>query len=352
MKHQTTIQSLPELMHTLADQLRLRLLRVLEMEELAVGEIARVVQSPQSTVSRHLKLLSEAGWLAKRSLGPATQYRLVLDDLPPAQRGLWTATRDAFAAGAADQPGYDQPEYDEDLRRLASVIAERREDSVGFFGRLAGEWDDLRGGLFGSAFTTEGLLSLIPPDWAIADLGCGTGNAAERVAPCVERVIAVDQAEPMLDATRKRLAHHENLECVLGKLERLPMDDGAVDATLCFLVLHHLADPVPALSEMRRVLRAERGGGIALVVDMLRHGREEYRRDLGHRHLGFTTAEITRAFHDAGFAGVRVRELPPDPQAEGPGLFAAVGVVEGSAWGAAAGLARTDAARTSGPSGK
>lgn len=325
MKHPTITQSLPELMHTLADQLRLRLLRVLEMEELAVGEIARVVQSPQSTVSRHLKLLSEAGWLAKRSLGPATQYRLVLDDLPPTQRGLWTAAREALG---------ESPEFDEDLRRLASVIAERREDSVGFFGRLAGEWDDLRRGLFGSGFTTEGLLSLIPPHWVIADLGCGTGNAAERVAPCVERVIAVDQAEPMLDATRKRLSHHANLECVLGKLEMLPMRDGSIDATLCFLVLHHLGDPVPALAEMRRVLRTQRGGGIALVVDMLRHGREEYRRDLGHRHLGFTSDEITGAFHDAGFASVRVRELPPDPQAEGPGLFAAVGAIEGSAWGA------------------
>lgn len=315
MKQRADAKPISDLLATLADPTRLRVLRLLEAEELSVGEVAKVVQLPQSTVSRQLKVLAEAGWLARRAAGPATLYKLVLDDLDTAARGVWLAAR----------PGVDASwPAEEDHRRLASVLLERRLDSQAFFGRVAGEWDEMRTRLFGSSFTARALLGLLPSGWSVADVGCGTGNAAELLAPVVERVVAIDRSEPMLDAARRRLASARNVEFAAGSLERLPLPDRSVDAAVCVLVLHHVEEPSAALAEMRRVLRTDRGGGVALVVDMVEHRREEYRQTMGHRHLGFSASRMREMMWSAGFGGeVRVADLPGDPDGRGPGLFVA-----------------------------
>lgn len=300
----------------LAETIRLRILRVLEVQELSVGEVSSVVQLPQSTVSRHLKLLSDGGWLARRTEGTATFYRLTLDDLPIESRALWIAVRDQLGQSA---------ELAEDSRRVQSVLAERRTDSQTFFGRVAGEWDDLRTQLFGDRFTQAGLLSLVNPTWSVADLGCGTGNASELLAPYVRKVIAVDQSEAMLGAARKRMTGHSNVEFVAGSLDKLPLPDRSVDAAVCVLVLHHLDRPGAALSEMHRILRSDHGGGCGLVIDMLEHDRSEYRHAMGHKHMGFPKGTVTGMLKDAGFDLVTHRELPGDPDGKGPGLFVAVG---------------------------
>lgn len=316
MKRTAIANQITDRLAELSDLVRVRLLRLLEREELSVGEIASVVQLPQSTVSRHLKQLADGGWLLRRSVGTASYYRLVQDDLLPTLAALWVTVRDAIEQTA---------ELEEDDRRLGSVLSERRRDSVGFFGRLAGEWDELRQSLFGRAFTANALLGLLPSDWIVADLGCGTGNAAERLAPFVGGVIAVDQSGPMLDAARKRLGTSSGVEFRQGELENLPIDDGGVDAAICLLVLHHVEDPALALADIRRVLRRDRGGGVVLVVDMIEHDRTEYRHTLGHRHLGFSRSRIEGLIHDAGFRTTGYRELPSDPDGRGPGLFVATG---------------------------
>lgn len=315
MKQVRPLFELSERLALLSEPVRLRLLRVLEGQELSVGEAARVVQLPQSTVSRHLKVLSEGGWLVRRSEGTASMYRLVQDDLEPTRRALWRTVREQVA-GSKDLA--------EDDRRVRGVLADRRTDSQAFFGRVAGEWDALRGHLFGGEFTARALLGLLPRDWEVADLGCGTGNAAEYLAPLVERVIAVDRSEAMLSAARKRLEGQRNVRFVVGALERLPMPDASLDAVVCLLVLHHVEDVPAAVGQMRRVLRTQRGGGVALIVDMVEHEREEYRRLMGHRHLGFAVKGMEATLRHAGFGRVHTRVLPGDPQAKGPGLFVSV----------------------------
>lgn len=307
----------------LGDAVRLRILRIVETQELSVGEVAQVVQLPQSTVSRQLKVLSDAQWVARRSEGTATLYRLVADDLSPDSRAVWLAVRES--AASAD-------ELAEDAKRLAGVVAERRTDSLAFFGRHSGEWDHLRNGLFGERFTATALLSFLRPDWVVGDIGCGTGNAAELLAPVVEKVYAVDFSEPMLSAARKRMAGLKNVEFVVGRADQTGLAAGSLDAAVCVLVLHHLDEPAAAVGELRRVLRARgadgwRGGGVAIVVDMVRHARDEYRRAMGHKHLGFSRREVEGMFEAAGFARVRYRELPAEPDAKGPGLFVAAGWV-------------------------
>jgi ArsR family transcriptional regulator len=278
-----------------------------------VGEVSKVVQLPQSTVSRHLKLLADAGWLSRRSEGPATLYRLVLDDLPPAARALWVPVREQISDGS---------EASEDLRRVAAVLAERRTDSQSFFGRVAGEWDAMRTELFGASFSASALLGLIPSSWTVADLGCGTGNAAELLAPVVKKVIAVDQSEAMLVAARERLAAFKNIEFVRGDLERVPLADASVDVAAMMLVLHHVAEPAAALAEARRILRPS---GALVLLDMVAHDRDDYRQTMGHKHLGFARASVESMLLAAGFTTIDHRELPRDTSARGPGLFAAIG---------------------------
>ncbi len=294
----------------LAEPVRPRLMRVLERAELSVGELAKVMQLPQSTISRHLKTLSEAGWLSSRSEGTSSMHRLVLDDVDAPGRALWTTVREQLGASA---------ELADDLNRLQAVLAERRNDTQTFFGRVAGEWDKVRDELFGDRATLLALLPLIPHEWTVVDLGCGTGNAAEVLAPCVSRVIAVDQSEAMLSAARKRLAGSTNVEFVVGDLERLPLADASVDAAVCVLVLHHIPHPEAAVIEMARVLRP---GGVVLIVDMVEHDRQMYKQQMGHRWMGFGVPQIIRMLTDAGLSSPRINLLPATADAKGPGLLA------------------------------
>ncbi len=324
MKRRTSSNPITDRLAALSDPIRLRIMRLLEREELSVGEVARVVQLPQSTVSRHLKMLSDGGWIAKRADGTATFYRLTLDDLHATGRSVWLAVRELIRSPEAKKAGMD-PE--EDLRRLASVLAERREDSQGFFGRLAGQWDDVRTELFGTRFTSLGLLSLLSREWTVADLGCGTGNASELLAPLVKRVVAVDQSQPMLAAAKKRLEGLKNVEFVAGELTDLPLKDASVDVAVCMLVLHHVEKPTEALAEMRRIVRP---GGVGLIVDMVEHDRAVYRHSMGHRWLGFSEQQIASFMISAGFDKPRYVPLSSDPNAKGPGLFACTAYVPGT----------------------
>lgn len=312
MKRSASTNSLTDRLAALGEMLRLRICRLVEGQELSVGEVAKVVQLPQSTVSRHLKVLADAGLLQKRAEGTATMYRMLLDDLDAPARGLWQAVREPLA---------DESVVAEDQRRLGAVLAERRTDSLSFFGRVAGEWDSVRSQLFGSQFTLRALLALLPADWVVADVGCGTGNVAELLAPYVREVVALDQSTPMLEAARKRLAGMSNIRFVNGPVEAMPLDTSSVDAAVCALVLHHVAEPDEVLAELRRIVRP---GGRVLIVDMFEHERVEYKHTMGHRRLGFAERAIERAMRDAGLRRVRVIPLPGEPEARGPGLFAAV----------------------------
>lgn len=296
---------------TLNDAARLRMLRLLDREELSVGELARALQLPQSTVSRHLKLLYDGQWVVKRAEGTASLYRLSDDALDPEARELWSLARAQLG---------ESPTFDQDDARLAEVLAERRTDSKSFFGRVAGEWDHLRRDLFGESFTADALLGLVTHDAVIADLGCGTGDASEHLAPYVKKVIAVDREPAMLDAARKRLAGHANVEFRQGELTHLPLKNGEVDAALVFLVMQHMERPELAVAEIARTLKP---GGALLIVDLMTHDRVSYRHTMGHRHLGFDERTIKLWAKHAGLGDVRYRRLRPDTQARGPALFVA-----------------------------
>ncbi len=297
-------------MTALADPTRSRLLLALERNELTVNELTSILQLPQSTVSRHLKMLSAEGWVEARAAGTSRHYRIASDALDPASRRLWHIVRDeVMHTSAAEQ----------DARRTQAVLAERSTRSQQFFSTSAGQWDRMRLELFGRRADVA-LLGLLDESWIVADLGCGTGAISQVLSPFVERVIAVDESNAMLSAAKKRLHGAENVDIRNGRLEALPLADAEVDVALLFLVLHYVADPARVVEEAARVVKP---GGRLLVLDMMPHDRQDLRQTMGHVWQGFDPALLEGWMQSAGLQHFRYNPLPPDPEAKGPMLFAA-----------------------------
>lgn len=294
----------------LADPIRSRVLAVLEGQELTVSELCAVLQLPQSTVSRHLKILGDAGWLVARPEGTKRFYALALAELAPTERRLWLLLRDQIA---------DSPAAAQDRGRLDSVLRQRSSRSQEFFSSSA-EWERVRRELYGSRFDLFALLGLVDDSWTVGDLGCGTGHLSESLAPFVRRVVAVDSSPAMLDAARQRLRRWPNVELRRGELEALPLADAEIDAATLVLVLHHVPAPGKVVAEAARAVRP---GGRLLIVDMLPHDRDEYRQEMGHVWLGFSPDTIRRQLEAAGLERANVHPLPADPEAKGPNLFVA-----------------------------
>jgi ArsR family transcriptional regulator len=296
-------------MASLSEPTRLRLLRLLERHELGVAELVDVLQLPQSTVSRHLKVLGDEGWVRSRSQGTTRLYRMSAAE--SAARRLWLLAREQTAGW---------PTIAQDQLRLTRRLAARQPAAQAFFAGAAGRWDRLRSELYGDAFAQAAFLSLLPPHWIVADLGCGTGHVAARLAPHVRGVIGVDQSAAMLKAARKRTRALRNVELRQGSLEALPLDDGSVDGALVLLALTYVAEPARAVREVVRVLRP---GGRAVVVDLLRHDREEFRRQMGQESSGFEPDALRGLLEGAGLQDVHCRPLAPEPQTRGPALVLA-----------------------------
>jgi ArsR family transcriptional regulator len=297
-------------MDGLADETRLRLLRVLERESLSVQELCGVLRLPQSTVSRHLKTLSGQGWLTSRRQGTASFYAFAPEAAAGARR-LWRLARaetDGWAAVAQDE------------LRLEARLKARRAGAQEFFAGAAQAWEALRAELYGARFEREALGALLPPAWTVADLGCGAGTLAAALAPHVKRVIGVDQSAAMLRTARRRLDGAANVELHRGELEALPLPAASCDAALAVLVLSYVPEVAPVLTEAARILKP---GGRLVLVDLARHDDQDFARRLGQARLGFTHDELTRALAAAGLAGAAVRPLPPEPGVKGPALLLA-----------------------------
>jgi ubiquinone/menaquinone biosynthesis C-methylase UbiE/DNA-binding transcriptional ArsR family regulator len=312
-----------ELLRTLADPIRLRMVRLLEstpqphgagssaigsggMEggSLSVGEFAEILKLPQSTVSRHLKILTDAGLADSRRDGTSAYYRLSDAAGRDAARQLRQLAR----------PHLDHdPQARNDAHRLAAI--RRRRDSVksgadSFFGKHAPQWDQLRTRWFGDTFHLEGLLALMSPAWTVADVGAGTGAMLPLLAPHVRQVIAVDPSAAMLKGARARIKNLglNNVDVRQGSAEHLPVDNACVDVALLALVLAYTADPYVALREIHRVLKP---GGVLLIIDLQPHDVELFREKLNHRHMGFSREQLADWLAAAGFTIAGWHPLSP-----------------------------------------
>ncbi|MCC6581662.1 MAG: metalloregulator ArsR/SmtB family transcription factor [Phycisphaeraceae bacterium] len=296
-------------MDSLADETRLRLLHLMEQHELGVVDLCDVLQMPQSTVSRHLKVLGDQGWCRCRRQGTANLYRMSLDELEPAPRRLWILAREQTESWST---------LHQDQLRLQRRLRQRREASRDFFDNSAEQWDKLRSELYGQRFDLDAQLALLPPTWVVADLGCGAGAITASLARHVGRVIGVDQSAAMLKSAKLRTAELNNVELRRGNLESLPIDDASCDGAVMVLVLTYLADPAAAVKEIARILKP---GGRAAVIDLLPHDRDDFRRQMDQHWSGLDPKELSRLMTEAGLSQIVSRDLPPEPETKGPALF-------------------------------
>jgi SAM-dependent methyltransferase/DNA-binding MarR family transcriptional regulator len=315
----------------MADTTRQRLLCVLSKHELSVSELVEVLDQPQSTISRHLKVLRAAGLLIDRRLGATVRYA-VRQALSPLGRSPVVAGKPQNVDRADDLRaqllGWVEreplgPVLDE---RLAAVIRRRHADTTGFFESIGARWDELRVDAFGEVFHLEALNLLLPPDWTVADIGTGTGYLLPALSGLCRQVIAVEPAGRMLEAARNRpeLKSARNIVFREGALAELPIEDGELDLAIASLVLHHVEEPRAALREIRRCLRA---GGHLLIIEQQEHEYAGFRDRMGDHWWGFPPETLEGWLTEAGFGDVRSRRLSAArPRNRGaadvPGLFA------------------------------
>lgn len=287
------------------------MLLLLDRHELTVGDLAAALQLPQSTTSRHLRILSDEGWLVARAEGTSRRYRVAATRLDQAARGLWQVVRAQVEA---------TPQAAQDMHRLEGVLTARRSRQAAFFESAAPGWDLTRAEMIGQRTDLLAALSLLDPAMTVGDLGCGTGHLSAALAPCVARVVAVDESDAMLSAARKRLADAGTVDFRVGSLDQLPIADGELDAAVMMLVAQYLPDPSRAIAEAARALR---DGGRFVLMDLLPHGRAELAVQMEHVWQGFEREQVLQWLASAGFTDARYHALPADPAAKGPALFVA-----------------------------
>ncbi len=302
----TTLPSSPlPTLKAVADTSRLRLLRLVDREELTVGELVRCTGLPQSTVSRHAAVLRRAGLLSERSEGVRSYLRLT-DSAGAVDGAAGTLLRAVM--GLVREADLGHPG---DLERLDAVRRERETDREDFFDTLAGDWDALRAGLLGGRMSPPEIASLLVPDGLrIVDAGAGTGVLLPWLSALAGpggEVVAVERAAQMARRAAARARGLRNVEVRRGRIEDLPVPDGWADAVLLSLSLGHTPDARQAAA---RCVRALRRGGRLIVCDVEAHGDEELVRHLGAGFAGFEPGRLEDILRAAGLVGVRRVEFP------------------------------------------
>jgi ubiquinone/menaquinone biosynthesis C-methylase UbiE/DNA-binding transcriptional ArsR family regulator len=308
---------LQKVFKTLSDPTRIRILRLLEQQELLVGELMAILAMAQSRVSRHLAILREAGLLLDRRKGTYVAYRSSLPESGP-WHDAWTLARESLA-------GDPTAERDDALlrRTLAARSARSGRD---FFEEVGPDWDALRRVFGDDLLRARAINALVSPPLRVADIGTGTGVLALELARQGLDVVGIDRSEAMLEAARQKWALEATattgtLELRAGDAHALPLADDAVDAAFAHMVLHSLEDPERAVREMARVVRP---GGRVVLVDFLAHDHAWMEQELGLLWLGFAPELVLRWLTVAGLEGAHIQREDPDTKRDLPASFVAV----------------------------
>jgi len=290
----------------LSDPARVRILLLLEKEELSVAELQTILTMAQSSLSTHLAQLKQVGLIEDRRNGKNILYRL--KDVRGSERAVVEHLRQVFR-NAMDEI----PEAAQDQEALRLVL-KRRDDRIRtYFDGLAGRFG--REYLPGRSWQglAETLLKLLPP-MVIADLGAGEGTFSQLLAQRAQQVIAVDNSEKMVEFGRDLARRHgvTNLEYRVGNLEAPPIEPESVDLAFFSQSLHHAPHPQKAVDAARRILKP---GGRIVILDLVRHGFEEARELYADLWLGFAEVEIDEYLRNAGFRNVEISIVHKEEQA-------------------------------------
>lgn len=296
------MQGLVDLFRALADPTRVRIVHLLRAMELSVGEIAQVVAQSQPRVSRHVRILVDAGLVERRKEGNWVFLRI----------GDHPAARDILAL--FDHAGADGPEalwLAADVARLAAVRAERMRAADEYFARHAEEWDAIRS-LHVSEAEVEAAMRALLGKGALGhllDIGTGTGRMLQLFGPQAARATGMDRSPDMLRLARAKLPDGESGKYALlaGDFTALPLEPASVDTLTAHQVLHYAQAPERVIGEAGRVLRE---GGRLLIADFAPHDREELRQRDQHARLGFSDGQMRDWMRGAGLTLENERALP------------------------------------------
>ncbi len=286
-------------------------MRLLAAMELAVGELAQVLGQSQPRVSRHVKILCDAGLAERHKEGSWVFLRSAIGEgrAPPlggATARLLTLAEEGDASFAA--------RCAEDRRHLAAIRAAREGAAEHYFAHHAAEWDQLRSLHSPDGPVEAALLAALGEAGlgALLDIGTGTGRIAELLSQHATRVVGLDKSPEMLRLARTRLQHlpAQTLELIQGDFGALPFADACFDTVVFHQVLHYAQEPAPAIAEAARVCRV---GGTIAVVDFAAHDREELRERHAHARLGFTDEAMLALLAEAGFVAAAPLALPGKP---------------------------------------
>ena len=286
-----------------AEATRLRLVVLCAHGELTVSELAQILGQSQPRVSRHLKLLCEAGLVDRFREGSWVFYRLSAGT--PAG---------ALARRLVDACAADDPTVALDLQRLAAIKRQRAEQAAAYFRENAAQWHRIRSLYIDESEVESALREIVAAaaPQALLDIGTGTGRIIEVLAPQVDRALGIDQSREMLSIARVNLeeAGLKNGMVRLGDMYQLPLADASFDAIVIHQVLHYADRPAAAISEAARVLRP---GGLFVLVDFAPHTLEFLRDEHAHRRLGFADSDIAEWCRAAGLDPEPPRRLAGDP---------------------------------------
>jgi ubiquinone/menaquinone biosynthesis C-methylase UbiE len=306
MQSEVVMERLVGMLKAAGDSTRLRLLLILLRAELTVSELTEIIGQSQPRVSRHLKLLCEAGLLERFKEGAWVFYRAV-------DRGEAARLAAVLSAIAGETHG---SLLAEDQRRLTQVRKDRADTAAAYFKASAPQWERIRSLHVPEQDVEKAIIRLLG-NQALADVldaGTGTGRMLELLAPHIVRGVGIDVSPEMLAIARERLARAGATNCQVrrGDVYRLPFADGELnsgfDAVLFHQVLHFLDDPQAALREAARVTKP---GGRILIADFAPHDLEFLREEHAHRRLGFSDREVETWFKSAGLKPLASESLAP-----------------------------------------
>jgi ubiquinone/menaquinone biosynthesis C-methylase UbiE/DNA-binding transcriptional ArsR family regulator len=291
-------------LRALSDSTRLRIVALLERDELSVAELQEITRLGQSRISTHLGLLQDSGLVQSRREGKRTFYKLNSQTSGATAEFIQLAIRGAK----------ELPEHSGDQINLKRVIARRKEQAQVYFNQIAGRFDRVYGP--GRSWQAFGhlLLRILPP-LVVADLGAGEGLLSELLARRAKKVIAVDNSEKIVEFGKAKAKKNglKNLEFRLGDLQNPPIEANSVDLVILSQALHHAEIPAESIAATHKILK--RGGQI-LILDLLKHNFEKARELYGDRWLGFAESDLHHWLEKADFKKIEVgivarEEQPP-----------------------------------------